>query len=459
MNTTLWNEIEKFDFDFPLSEYSFSTRLAYENYWTEAFTKRAIEEYKKFMFLAATSGVMVSPSEIIDIVWHQHLIFTESYSDFCKILGKQINHIPSTHKKDEIEKFLSAKKRTKELYEEKFGIQPKEFWDFEIIEDTFELEKSRYNIQLTIVYGILGLLLSIGLNVFLFKDIFISINNPDFLLFLIGGYLFTVIVLNVFNNKKLNNLFSIIKNNYTIQNLSPNELIFMKYNQLKFVIHGYVNFLIVSKNLKTRKDETLEFLNEELNNEDLYTRIILEEVKEGSTIKYKELLDSLLRKPILIKTSRSIQTLKSVIESSKFFMNLFIFNLIVFAFFISIGLSRLIIGIQREKKITFIVLAILIIVFGSILFLKKLLSQMTMKIIPKYFADEIIGKNKAEFSSWKWNYFIIGTSIMSVSFLEMAKNYTYESNFVGDNSNWNSGCSSCGSSCGGGCGGCGGCGS
>lgn len=82
MNKTLWNEIEKFDFDFSLSEYGFSTRLAYENEWTTFFTQKAIEEYKKFMYLAATSNQMVSPSEIVDIVWHQHLIFTQSYKEF-----------------------------------------------------------------------------------------------------------------------------------------------------------------------------------------------------------------------------------------------------------------------------------------------------------------------------------------------------------------------------------------
>ena len=66
-------------------------------------TQKAIEEYKKFMYLAATSNQMVSPSEIVDIVWHQHLIFTNSYSDFCNLLGKRIEHIPSTHNKSEFE--------------------------------------------------------------------------------------------------------------------------------------------------------------------------------------------------------------------------------------------------------------------------------------------------------------------------------------------------------------------
>jgi len=73
-----------------MSEYGFSTRLANENYWTIDFTKKAVAEYKKFKYLAATSELMVSHSEIVDVVWHQHLIFTNSYSELCRMLGK--NH-------------------------------------------------------------------------------------------------------------------------------------------------------------------------------------------------------------------------------------------------------------------------------------------------------------------------------------------------------------------------------
>ena len=104
MNQELWNKVLAFNFDNPSSEYGFSIRLASENCWTREFTDQAILEYKKFMYLAATSEFMVSPSEIVDEVWHKHLIFTQSYQEFCGILGKQIQHVPSTHDKGEFEK-------------------------------------------------------------------------------------------------------------------------------------------------------------------------------------------------------------------------------------------------------------------------------------------------------------------------------------------------------------------
>lgn len=129
INKDLWAKIEQFDFDQTPSEYDFTLRLAHENYWTQNFTKQAILEYKKFMYLAAVSDVMVSPSEIVDTVWHQHLIFTKSYSEFCQILGKQIQHIPSTHNKEDLQKFKLAKERTTKLYETHFGKQSETIWN------------------------------------------------------------------------------------------------------------------------------------------------------------------------------------------------------------------------------------------------------------------------------------------------------------------------------------------
>src|SRR5688500_7126464 len=126
MDDPLWNRLLAFDLDAPMSEYGFSTRLARENYWTKNFTAKAILEYKKFMYLAGTSDLMVSPSEVIDVVWHQHLTFTQSYAEFCAILGKQVQHVPSTRRKEDFEKFRSAKERTGKLYNKLFGEQPDE---------------------------------------------------------------------------------------------------------------------------------------------------------------------------------------------------------------------------------------------------------------------------------------------------------------------------------------------
>jgi hypothetical protein len=154
MNEALWNKIAEYDLDSPVSEYGFSTRLASENYWTKNFTHKAIVEYKKFMYLAGTSDMMVSPSEIIDVVWHQHLIFTQSYTNFCDLIGKQIQHVPSTHNHAEAEKFKQAKERTKKFYTESFGEQPAEIWDYAGMFESLHLAKAQIKIRTFILLGL-----------------------------------------------------------------------------------------------------------------------------------------------------------------------------------------------------------------------------------------------------------------------------------------------------------------
>lgn len=125
----VWETIQCFSFEESTQEYSFETRLAFENRWSHYFTKRAIEEYKKFIFLATISNQMVSPSETVDMVWHQHLIYTESYQKLSDNIGKKIAHIPSTHNPKERDTFIKALEYTKALYEQYFGKQEAMFWE------------------------------------------------------------------------------------------------------------------------------------------------------------------------------------------------------------------------------------------------------------------------------------------------------------------------------------------
>ena len=154
INNDLWKSILAFEFDSENDEYGFTVRLSTENNWTTDFTERAILEYKKFMFLAATSDEMVSPSEIVDIVWHQHLIFTISYQKFCQLLGKQIQHVPSTHNKADFQTFVNAKERTQILYEEKFDKADESIWNNHSMYETLHLKKSKFSLKTVIIIGI-----------------------------------------------------------------------------------------------------------------------------------------------------------------------------------------------------------------------------------------------------------------------------------------------------------------
>ena len=122
----LWNKIQAFPLDDPGSSLCFSDRLARENGWDLKFTLRAIEEYKRFMFLICIAQHPLTPSDQVDQVWHLHLIYTRSYwEEFCgQTLGRQVHHGPTKGGKAEGEKFQDWCAKTQELYAVTFGHAP-----------------------------------------------------------------------------------------------------------------------------------------------------------------------------------------------------------------------------------------------------------------------------------------------------------------------------------------------
>ena len=74
----------------------FAKRLSRENGWSIHYTARAIAEYNRFVYLAAVSPTPVTPSEVVDKVWHLHLLYTRSYwQGLCaEVLGRPLHHDP-----------------------------------------------------------------------------------------------------------------------------------------------------------------------------------------------------------------------------------------------------------------------------------------------------------------------------------------------------------------------------
>jgi hypothetical protein len=65
--------------------------------WSEADAKQGFEDTKRFLYLcgAAMDGQPFAPSEKIDEVWHNFILFTEDYTKFCKDhFGRFIHHRP-----------------------------------------------------------------------------------------------------------------------------------------------------------------------------------------------------------------------------------------------------------------------------------------------------------------------------------------------------------------------------
>lgn len=450
MNNKLWSKVSAFDLDNPPSEYGFSTRLSDENYWTNQFTEDAILEYKKFMYLAATSEFMVSPSEIIDTVWHQHLIFTQSYQDFCDILGKQVQHVPSTHNKADYIKFKQAKERTVKLYAEAFGEQPEHIWLFDGIFDSLNLEKAQLKLRTFIIIGMLSFICLVTPAYLLLNPLYVYIDNPYFI---IGLILLTILVfftLNLYNKIKLKSILSEFSSSSFIFHLQPFELIYLKTQKIANVINGTMNELIDQNIIKINPDNTIE-LNKTNSTKNKYQLQITSILSDMGAAHYPAFLNTLITKPIFCNTKNSLDAFNKYFNKSKKFGKIFYLNFAVLTTLILISFTRLVTGILRDKPIALVLIATIALVAITIMFLQHLTNQVSTSTIPDFYKAEIIPAQKLD-DNWQWTYFLVGTAALTTTFIPLV-NYIdrNDKNLVGSDS-------SCGSSCGSSCSSCGGCG-
>ena len=112
-----------------LLNYTFPTalidRLQAEHRWTPALTGRALEEYRRFLVLAATGGVPVTPSRLVDEVWHLHLTFTRDYWErLTPLLPAPLHHEPASGQPGDAAHYADQYLSTLNLYAETFGMQP-----------------------------------------------------------------------------------------------------------------------------------------------------------------------------------------------------------------------------------------------------------------------------------------------------------------------------------------------
>ena len=104
----------------------FSKKLQEQQGWSPEYTARAIEEYKRYMVLAAITATEVTPSQTVDEVWHLHLQYSKSYRDeMCgKILKTNIDHNPGNGAEEEGERYSAQYLKTLLLYMTVFGEKP-----------------------------------------------------------------------------------------------------------------------------------------------------------------------------------------------------------------------------------------------------------------------------------------------------------------------------------------------
>ena len=82
-------------------------------------------EVLKFMYLVSVFGVKLTPSKIVDLGWHEFILFTKAYEKFCnEKLGKFIHHTPDVDKAANNRNFL----KTIQHYIQLFGKPPDDIW-------------------------------------------------------------------------------------------------------------------------------------------------------------------------------------------------------------------------------------------------------------------------------------------------------------------------------------------
>ena len=119
-----------FSFDDGVVALPFAVRLARENGWSRRYAERVLVEYRRFMFLLATAGHPVTPSDQVDQAWHLHLIYTQSYwNRFCAdVLRQRADHGPTEGGQQEAAKFHCWYAWTLKSYRRVFGAPPEDIW-------------------------------------------------------------------------------------------------------------------------------------------------------------------------------------------------------------------------------------------------------------------------------------------------------------------------------------------
>lgn len=124
--TALWSRLQAFELDPPGLTRTISARVAEEQGWTAAHTRRVVEEYRRFLLLTQVVGRPVSPSRAVDAVWHAHLLYSRDYWErLCgEVLGKPLHHDPNSGGADEEARHRTQYLDTLAAYERTFGQAP-----------------------------------------------------------------------------------------------------------------------------------------------------------------------------------------------------------------------------------------------------------------------------------------------------------------------------------------------
>ena len=98
-------------------------RLVKQGKWYNKHAIEAVKAYKRYLFLQKKYGEQYElvPSYEIDMVWHEHILFSQQYHKDClQIFGKYLHHDPEVNTSEPIGIDFRYEK-TQSLYFAEYG--------------------------------------------------------------------------------------------------------------------------------------------------------------------------------------------------------------------------------------------------------------------------------------------------------------------------------------------------
>ncbi|ROU04505.1 TIGR04222 domain-containing membrane protein [Lysobacter enzymogenes] len=125
----LWQRLCDYRFGGDRAE-AFLDRIGHALGCDRAGAEAALEEYRRFCFLAVVAGHAVTPSVRIDKVWHAHLTDTRDYwGRFCpQALQRELHHTPSLGGQAEDARHQEQYRQTLASYADFFDEPPPLWW-------------------------------------------------------------------------------------------------------------------------------------------------------------------------------------------------------------------------------------------------------------------------------------------------------------------------------------------
>ena len=105
-------------------------RMVVKTKWSEDAANELFEDMKRFLYLCAVNEGAMAPPEEIDEIWHNFILFTGDYADFCnETVGFFLHHQPLTVAQ-RAKSDGSMIERTRTAARHAFGDDLSAYWSF-----------------------------------------------------------------------------------------------------------------------------------------------------------------------------------------------------------------------------------------------------------------------------------------------------------------------------------------